>query len=186
MDPLLLAILLLLAAALLAAIDLFVPSGGVLITLSGLAAAASIFSGFASSFDAGLVISIIVFAAIPALAILAIRVWPHTPIGRRILLAPPSPQPAESANSLRSLIGHVVISRWPLLPTGQIAIAHQRFQARSTDGQPIDPGHRIKVVNAPEGFLVVTLTHDPLTSAVDSDLQGGATLPRHLPMIANY
>jgi len=163
MDPLIIAIGLYFVAILLAVIDIFVPSGGVLMILSGIAAAASILLGFRAGVTPGLVISIIVMATIPVFIYSAIRLWPHTSIGRRILLLPPNAPISPSHERLLNLVGLVVINRWQLAPMGQVKIGSQRYSAKSFGSRVIDIGKRIKIVDIHEGILVVAETNDPLS-----------------------
>lgn len=165
MDPLTLAIALYFLAILLAVIDIFVPSGGILLVLSGFAAVGSIVFAFRSGTTTGLTVSIVVLASIPTLLYSAIKVWPHTPIGRRILLEPPTAAEALPENRLTAFIGTVVVSRWPLVPMGQIKIGTQRLNARTSDGKIIEVGKRVKVIDVQEGILVVAETSQPISES---------------------
>ncbi len=67
-------------------LELFVPSGG----LIGLAAGASLVTGIVLLFrfntKVGLVSAIVALGSLPFVFMLALRVWPHTPIARMLLL----------------------------------------------------------------------------------------------------
>lgn len=168
MDPLTVAIALYFLAILLAVIDIFVPSGGILLILSGVAAIGAIVFGFRAGTTTGLVVSVVVLASIPALLYSAIKLWPHTPIGRRILLEPPTAAEAMPENRLTVFIGTVVVSRWPLVPMGQIKIGTQRLNARTSDGKIIEIGQRVKVIDVQEGLLVVQETTEPISENFSS------------------
>jgi membrane-bound ClpP family serine protease len=163
LDPLFLAIFLYFVALALAAIDIFVPSGGVLILLGIVAAVASIFCAFQVGVTAGLIMATVVAGSIPVFFVLAIKIWPRTPLGKRILLKPPRTGRPIFERSLDRYIGSVVVNRWPLMPMGSLQIGHQSFNAVSADGTVIDPGQRVKVVAVHESMLVITPTQDPLT-----------------------
>lgn len=163
MDPLVLAICLYFVALLLAILDVFLPSGGILLILSGLAALGSIYSSFQYGTTTGLVMSTIVLGTVPVLVYSAIRIWPHTPIGRRILLSPSPPGDTASSHPLVEWIGSVVVAQWPLAPMGQVKIGVHRFNAMSSDGRLIEAGQRIKVIGLHEGLLVVAPTSEPLS-----------------------
>ncbi len=164
MDPLVYAIALYLLAILLFAIDVFVPTGGILLFCSGALAIASVFFAFRSSVNAGLVMLLVDFATIPVLIWTFLKVWPHTPLGRRVLLKPQESAPSSEQEELKALVGLVVINRWPLLPTGQVQVDHKRFNAQSIDGKPIEAGRRVKVLEIRERMLVVAETNQPLSN----------------------
>lgn len=67
-------------------LELFVPSGG----LIGLAAGASLVTGIVLLFrfntKVGLVSAIVALGSLPFVFMLALKVWPHTPIARMLLL----------------------------------------------------------------------------------------------------
>ncbi|MEZ6076434.1 MAG: hypothetical protein R3C56_12480 [Pirellulaceae bacterium] len=84
------ALLLYIAAIALAMVDLFVPSGGMLLVLATLAALAAVLFGFRSGNTVGMGMLTLVVATIPVFVFLAIKIWPHTPLGRRIILKLPS------------------------------------------------------------------------------------------------
>ncbi len=86
MDPLLLAIFLLIIALGLLVVDLFIPSGGgVLIILTCLAALASVLVAFRISVETGLTFLMIVLGSVPGLLWLFVKVWPNSPIGKRMI-----------------------------------------------------------------------------------------------------
>jgi membrane-bound ClpP family serine protease len=163
-DPLILAFALYLLAVLLVVVDIFLPSGGILLAISGLLACASVYCGFQVSVDAGLTMLLVVLGTIPALGYAFIKAWPHTPIGRRVLLLPAKLPAQTDKETLSQFLGFVVDCRWPLAPTGPIQIGTQRFNAVSSDGGLIDAHQRVKVVDVKERLLVVSPTQDPLTS----------------------
>ncbi len=165
MDPLYFALLLYVAALALAAVDLLVPSGGLLAVMAALAAFASILFGFRSSTTAGMAMLTVVIASIPVFLILAIKIWPHTPLGRRIILKLPNrvdSKPQAHSDALKSLVGRVLLSETGLMPMGQIRIGHRRYDAVAESGF-IEAGERIKVLLVREKLLVVRATTEPLS-----------------------
>lgn len=165
MDPIYIAIILYITAIVLALVDLYVPSAGMLILLSLVAAVGSVFFGFQRSTTSGMTMLTLVAATIPILGLAAIRIWPHTPIGRRIVLGLPperSTTANEQPNTLAELIGYVVTSEYPLMPSGQITIDHRAYNAFAEAGY-IDAGQRIEIVAVRRRDLVVRLTDKPLT-----------------------
>lgn len=165
MDPIYIAIILYISAIILALVDLYVPSAGTLVLLSLVAAVGSIVFGFQSGTTSGMTMLTLVAASIPVLALIAIRIWPHTPVGRRIVLGlPPEPPKVnnEKQNILAELVGNVVVSEYPLMPSGQITIHHRPYNAIAEAGY-IDAGWRVEVVGVRQRDLIVRVTDKPLT-----------------------
>lgn len=166
MDPFVIAIILYMAALALAFIDIFIPSGGMLIILSVVAAFAAILFGFQSSMSGGMTMLTLVAATVPAFAYVAIKIWPHTPIGKRMILHPPR-QAAESKQDETSpqheLVGTVVLIESALMPSGQVKIGHRRWNAVMENGVA-EAGQVVKVVGIRERNLIVRLSNEPLTA----------------------
>ena len=166
-NPIVVAILLYIAAVGLALIDTYVPSAGMLVLLSFVAAVGSVMFGFRSSTTAGMTMLTLVAASVPILAVIALRIWPHTPIGRRIVLGLP-PEALQPVNleqsSLNDLIGIVVDSEYPLMPGGQLTVFRKPYNAIAEAGY-IDAGQRVEVIAVRQRNLIVRPTDRPLTPA---------------------
>ncbi len=165
MDPLYLALLLYLAATALAVVDLFVPSGGMLLLLATLAAVAAVLFGFRSGHSVGMGMLTLVIATIPSFVFLAIKIWPHTPLGRRIILKLPTSEPSGAgvaAEPLQELVGCVLLAETAFLPTGQLRVGHRRFNAVA-ESSFIEAGSHVRVLAVRERNLVVRVTDEPLT-----------------------
>lgn len=165
MDPLYLALLLYIAAIALAMVDLFVPSGGMLLVLATLAALAAVLFGFRSGNTVGMGMLTLVVATIPVFVFLAIKIWPHTPLGRRIILKLPSsalPAAGVEAEPLQELVGCVLLAETAFLPTGQLRVGHRRFNAMAESGF-IEAGSHVRVLSVHERNLIVRATDEPLT-----------------------
>jgi membrane-bound ClpP family serine protease len=165
MDPFLIAVVLYLVALALAFIDIFIPSGGMLIILAAVAAFASILFGFQSSTTAGMGMLTTVAATVPIFAYLAIQIWPHTPIGKRMILHPPN-QPGESSQEdpspLHELLGKVLLIESALMPSGQVKVGHRRLNAVMENGIA-EAGQKVKVIDIRERNLIVRLSNEPLS-----------------------
>ncbi|MEM8734100.1 MAG: NfeD family protein [Planctomycetota bacterium] len=160
MDPFFIAVLLYLAAIVFAFVDLFIPSGGLLLIIGGILAAASIFFGFRSSTNMGMGMLAIISASIPAFAFAAIKIWPRTPLGKRIILGPPKAKSAEetiASGDTDALIGQVVVAEYPLMPSGQIRIDGQLHNASVRNGV-IDAGDHVEIQGRRGRDLVVRKT----------------------------
>jgi len=165
LNPIYIAIILYISAIVLALVDLYVPSAGMLLLLSFVAAVGSVVFGFQSGTTPGMTMLTLVAASIPILGVVAIRIWPHTPVGRRIVLGLPPEQPKdfnEKQNTLAELIGYVVASEYPLMPSGQITIDHRSYNAFAEEGY-IDAGWRVEVVGVRQRDLIVRVTDKPFT-----------------------
>jgi membrane-bound ClpP family serine protease len=101
----------------------------------------------------------LVAAAIPILLALAVRIWPHTPIGRRIVLKPPQVADAsgKEEETMRKFIGRVVVSEYPMMPANQLTIDHQTFNAIA-ETSFIEAGQTVEVVSVRQRQLVVRST----------------------------
>ena len=158
MNTLLLVALLLLAGLGVMVLEVFVPSGGIL----GFASVAALLAGIVTAFVAlgplaGLVAVAVVLVAAPALLGLALKVFPETPLGRRVM--PPPPDAAELVpdadrrRRARALVGRTGRVGGDLVPWGRVEIEGDQFDAVS-EGGPIDAGAAVEVVAA-QGTAVV-------------------------------
>ena len=180
MDPWVWAVILMILAVGLAVMELFIPSGGVLAFLSIGALVAAVVVGFRGGPVGGLVVLIVVVIGLPVGAVLAFRIWPQTPIGRRILLRGRTSQEVlpdtAGRRNLKGLEGKTGVAKSKMLPSGAITIDGRTIDAFS-EGMPIDIGQRI-VVLAVRGTRVVVRPADedtppenegdPLSRPIDS------------------
>jgi membrane-bound ClpP family serine protease len=150
MDPLVWAILLLFLGLALVCIEVFVPSGGIL----GFLSIVSLLAGIVLAFyhrgaETGFIFLIVTAIAVPAALVLAFRYWPKTPMGRRLLLDVPSGEEvlpdSPRRQQLRQLVGKTGVAKSVMMPSGAVVIDGHTIDALS-EGIPIDPGQRIKVI----------------------------------------
>lgn len=181
MEPIYLALLLYVAAVVLAFVDLLVPSGGILLVLSASAALASILFGFRSSTTMGMLMLTVVAASIPIFAYSAIKIWPHTPIGKRVILGLPERKTKTESepDPLEDLVGRVFISSYPLMPSGELLIGHQRYKAVAESGY-IEAGQTVEIIGVRERNLVVRATTKELTPEAESPAAEGPREPENL------
>jgi membrane-bound ClpP family serine protease len=159
MEPLIWPLFLLLLALLFMGLELMIPSGGVLAVLAGVSACASIYVGFLHGPWYGLGAIFMVLVIMPIAAVIALRVWPHTPIGRRLFL-----QPSRSDDEvlpqdpyyheLQVLKGKFGVAKSKMLPSGAVRIEGRTYDAVSR-GNPIEPGDPIQVVAIRGNHVVV-------------------------------
>jgi hypothetical protein len=137
-----------------------------LVVASLLAAIACIFFGFRSSHTAGMTLTVLILVAIPAFLVIAIKVWPHTPIGRRVILPPPSESAADAdagAGKLREMVGQCGIAQTALMPSGHVRIHNRNFNAL-TDQGVIEAGQAVEVVEVRQWNLVVVPSSRPVVA----------------------
>jgi membrane-bound ClpP family serine protease len=154
-------ILLLVAGVLLAFLETFVPSGGVLAVLAAGSLLGAIVLGFMQSSDMGCIVSIAVIICVPAIVVMGLKLLPKTPLGRRMLLAGPRRDLAagggtgriipEDYGDLTGKSGIVVAS---LRPAGIAEIDGKRRPV-TADGQMIDRGCEIVVVRVEGNNIIV-------------------------------
>jgi membrane-bound serine protease (ClpP class) len=165
MDPLLWSIFLLTLALALVVLELFVPSGGVLGFLAAAAAVASIVVAFTAGPRQGMIMLVVTTLLVPIVLVSAIRWWPHTPIGRLILIhRPENPDDVlpdtEEYRGLKPLVGKLGVAKSKMLPSGSVTIDGKTHDAVS-EGMPIEPGQTIRVVSVRTNRLVVRPSSEP-------------------------
>ena len=157
MNPLYLSIILLVLGVFIVLLELFIPSAGLLSVLAALCFVGCVVAGFFSSMTAGLLMLLATLIAIPVLIVSMIKIWPKTPIGRRILIErAPSPEAVvpQWTPDIESLVGQVGIARTKMLPSGIIEVDGRKYDALS-DGLPIDEDQPIKVIAIKNNHILV-------------------------------
>ena len=139
-------------------LEVFVPSSGVLGVLAGLSVVAAIIVAFMQGPYVGLAIVSITVVALPAVVALALRIWPSTSIGRRILLGVPKAEELlpddEVTQRLKSLVGKQGVAQSLMLPSGAIRIDGRTYDATAA-GVAIEPGTAVRVVEVHGARIVV-------------------------------
>lgn len=163
-------------ALVLLVLELFVPTGGALAIMTGVAAVASIASMFIYDTVYGAVYLALLCAGSPVVLLLVFKVWSHTPIARRMILqqgadgaAHGDPMNSESADPsvatrgkaaaertarLSALVGQSGIAVTTLRPVGFVRIDGQRMDAIAESGFIME-GSAIDVIEVFEGQLKV-------------------------------
>jgi membrane-bound ClpP family serine protease len=160
MTPLVWLILLVLLGVAFIVLELFIPSGGVLSFFAAVSVLGAIFVGYYHFGPAvGTLVLAIEAILVPLTIVAAVRVWPHTPVGRRVLNLPPGESgsvggEADSAHALKNLVGKWGRAKSPLLPSGAVMIDGRLYDAVSS-GTPIEAGQPIEVVQAKGNHIVV-------------------------------
>jgi len=140
-------------------LEVFVPSGGVLGFFSVLAIVAGVTMAFVEQGPAvGMSVLAATVMAVPIVLAVAFRIFPHTPLGRRVIAAPPGrgdvvPDAGRRA-ALNELVGRAGRAATDLLPWGAVHVDGVAHEALSESG-PIARDSRIEVVAVDAGGLVV-------------------------------
>ena len=143
------ALILLLAGLCILSLELFVPSAGMLGVLAGCLILASVVMAFMTDTFSGMIFLLVVLLLIPTMLFLMIKIWPHTPIGRRLLTDDKTLSdvlPQGRFYDRGDLTGKVGVAKSKMLPSGQIVIDGQKYDAVS-DGFPIEAGDKVRVVS---------------------------------------
>lgn len=156
------AFLLLAIGVLLFVAEVFIPSGGAITILAASCLLASVWCAWTAWWHSNptmfwtfLGIMLIVT---PAAVGGAFTVWQHTPLGRRAILQPPTPDEVaaftEIGQRLAELVGKVGDTVSPLNPAGIVKIDGERVQCQS-EGMIIDRGCKVRVIAVQGSHVLV-------------------------------
>jgi len=136
-----LVLLLLVVGVILLAAELLLPTHGLLGLAGGAAMLSAIFLTARQNAWAGLGLLLALGAAAPFLMAAAARVWPRTPIGRRLTLPPVPDAPQEAIVR----VGESGVAVSELRPMGWCEFDGRRVEAISEHGI-VQPGTSVKVI----------------------------------------
>lgn len=151
---------LLFCGMLLIAAEVFIPSGGAIGVLAGMAIIGSVIIAFLHDYRLGVGMLAAVTVSLPFVLWAALTIWPMSPIGRLILGRLPEsedeflPQGKDYHASKKQFIGRFGRCKTPMRPGGLIVIDGVTQDAVSK-GVPIDPDQPVKVVAVETNRLVV-------------------------------
>jgi len=166
----------------LAVLEVFFPSAGILGFLAVTSLLGGIILGFTHGGVAGLGLLMGTVIGLPVVIVLAFKFWPHTAIGRKMLLSAPETDDVlpvdERKQALKSLVGQVAEAKSKMLPAGAITVDGQTIDAVS-EGLPIEPGQPVRIIKV-SGYRVVVRpvdeapradADDPLERPVDDPFE---------------
>lgn len=150
--------------------EVFVPSGGLLGACAALCLIGGVVMLFGVDTTVGLIGLIISLIAIPFALMLALKIWPSTPIGKALTLGsnedkesaydgqvtPPSEQ---SKHALPVQVGTLGETLTELRPVGTCLLNNQRLECLSEAGV-IEKGTRVRVVAA-DGMQIKVRPQNP-------------------------
>ena len=143
-------------AAILFAAEVLIPSGGILGGSSVVAVIAGIVLLFRVDTLFGLIGILVTFLALPFLFAVALKAFPHTPIGRLLTLRSPARGSRGRAGPVEEspdrLVGETGKAVTDLRPVGTCLISGKRMDAMAERGT-ISRGERVRVIAA-EGMYV--------------------------------
>lgn len=164
----------------LAFLEIFFPTAGILAFFSGSALLGAVLLGFRSGPSVGLTVTAAVVLGVPSLVAFGFRWWPHTPIGRKVLLDAPRAEdvlPDEAQRrQIKSLVGRLGRAKCRMLPSGAVSVNGQTLDATS-EGMVIEAGQTVRVVKIESNRLVVRVVEgeipaskaeNPLERPIDS------------------
>jgi membrane-bound ClpP family serine protease len=169
--------LLLLAFGLLLLIgEVFIPSGGLIGLLALSCLVLSLWKAFQQSTDLGLKFLLADFLLMPLAMLLAVYLWPRTPLAKRVFLRPPAREDIEASHAnhrLDHLVGQLGRALTPMRPSGLVDFDGRRLDGLSEDGL-IPSGALVRAVRVRGGQLVVRTAPDP---TLDEMLSGPGPTP---------
>ncbi|MFG0258606.1 MAG: NfeD family protein [Phycisphaerales bacterium JB043] len=141
-------------AGLLVFLEVLVPSGGIIGAASVIAAVAGVVAFFRDSVTSGLVSILVLLILGPVVIAFALKIWPNTPIGRRLILdredderdAPEEIERRQQDIEHRTeLLDQTGIATTDLIPGGKVKVGEEHLDAIAAAGA-IDKGTPIRVV----------------------------------------
>ena len=166
------ALLLLLLGLTLAVMEIFFPSAGILGFLAAASVIGGIVLGFQHSAITGLILMIVALFGVPSVLVAAFRVWPRTKMGQKIMLSAPRSEDVlpddDERQRLRGLVGKLGRTKCKMLPGGSITIEGRTIDAVS-EGQPIEAGETVRVIQVRGNRLVVRRADEDLPTATADD-----------------
>ncbi|MDG2220618.1 MAG: NfeD family protein [Rubripirellula sp.] len=155
--------------------EFFLPTGGFLGVTAVAMLAAAIGVAFSHSVVLGVGVILFVSLTTPLVLFGMLKVWPHTPIGRRMLnrrpgevAADPIPRTTRRGTPLADLVGRIGRATTNLLPSGQVELGGEKIDAISI-GTAIDRGSHVIVVSVETGRVRVRTAVEEELSYESSD-----------------
>jgi len=139
-------------------VEIFIPSGGILGFLAFASLATSIVLAFMYDPLVGIGFVGIIVVMLPIIIAFALKWLPHTPIGKRVMLAAPTSEDVlpddKTYGNLSQLVGQVGKAKSMMLPSGAVMISGRTIDAVS-EGVPIDPGQLVRIIQVRGNRVVV-------------------------------
>lgn len=146
----------LLAALFLFIAEIFVPSGGLIGLLAVGLLIVSQYLAFTTTAHGWVFLAVTVLL-LPPTFMLAVHLWPKTPLAKYIFLQPTHSEeqmPAETGSGLRHLIGQFGKTLTPLRPTGVVLFEGRRHEGIS-EGAHVPENTLVRAIEIRGGRLIV-------------------------------
>jgi membrane-bound ClpP family serine protease len=150
------------AGLILLIVEVFVPSGGMIGFLALGLLGVSLWQAFALSMFTGTMFLVALAVMLPITLVVAVNLWPRTPLGRRMILRPPTPgevEPDAMGSPLEHLLGQYGRTLTPLRPSGMVDFDGRRLDALSEEGL-LPAGALVQAVRL-RGREIVVRAADP-------------------------
>ena len=149
---------------LLMAAELFLPTHGILFGLGLGATLIGVVLTFRSGLPTGVITLLVVVIAVPVFGGVLVRLWPKTPMGKRLFLPAPDDDDAVAQLpvnlELERLRGRYGKSLSPLRPCGIVEFDGKRMDTM-TDGGMIEPNQWVRCVDIKGGHIIVRQVEAP-------------------------
>lgn len=163
-------------------LEMFLPTAGILFVLSVVLAVAAVIAGFMHSIYLGAAMVVILVVSLPVLFVLFSKIWPHTPLGRRLIIPAPTREsvlpPSAIDDALTQYKGAKAQVLSPMLPTGSIRIGDKTLVATCESGA-VEPGQWVRVVKVQMNRLIV------VPAELTDDLQSPGGFEQKLEQTVN-
>ncbi|MCF7957665.1 MAG: hypothetical protein K9M57_04370 [Phycisphaerae bacterium] len=153
-------IILLIAGICVIILEIFLPSGGILGVIAGISIISAIGLAFMEDPTSGVIFLALAMVLVPILVVIGFKVFPNTPIGRRVILAPAAETSKDRGaagvndDDYTRLIGKTGKTITPLRPSGIAEIDDERLSVIS-EGVMVDRGVDIIVISIQGNSIVV-------------------------------
>jgi len=150
-------------------VEFFVPAGG-LVGVAGLAAmvVGIVFAYYDHGNLAGTLLLLLALAGTPISLAVGFKIFPHTFLGKRLILSQSQPQEqgytASSSGKYKALLGKEGVVVSPLRPVGMARIDDEKYSV-VTEGEMIEAGAAVKVTAVEGSRIVVRKIEPPSSSA---------------------
>ena len=140
-------LLLALAGLVLLVAETFLPTQGLVGAIGAAALAACVVACFRVDSRLGFAVTVAMVVAAPFAAMAWVKLWPKTPVGRRMILAPAA-RATPSAPAVQ--VGMIGVAVSELRPMGVCDFGAERTEARAERGT-IPAGQQVRVVDVVDG-----------------------------------
>jgi membrane-bound ClpP family serine protease len=167
-----LGLVLIAAGFLLLVAELFIPSYGLLTVLSLGCLIGGVVCMFLHSRPAGVAALVGVVVALPLVGGLLIFLWPHTPLGKHLVLDVPEEAEEHALpahRDLEPLKGRIGRALSALRPSGVVDFDGRRVDTL-TEGMPVEAGQWVRCIEVRAGKVVVRPVERPDFGGLEQEL----------------